>query len=323
MLSLLFDIKEFAEQVEAQMIELNENAIMEAYFCLGHTVQGLYRNLCNRQTTIQLRAEREASPGRHTAVRAAQLDFVEADTVRSDVLDRWFPEFEELKTGQNLKHAARRGTREYSTKESLKGAGWRAPRPNFAGAVKILTRGLARSGRQRTGSLLGAGRGADEMGGRVARSLRPRGIARDVTEKQLEFLGEEMQKGPKDGGVHESDTKIAREQSLSQCRSPGPTSGETGRRRGSRAGESRRHRWLASRRCNGLGRPAHVTGARVLPCMDDFLVLCDSEAEALRVREMVTRMLRRLGIERNENKGVWEPMQLPEHLGLEVDTANG
>ncbi|KAK3238445.1 hypothetical protein CYMTET_51541 [Cymbomonas tetramitiformis] len=204
MLSLLFDIKEFAEQVEAQMIELNENAIMEAYFCLGHTVQGLYRNLCNRQTTIQLRAEREASPGRHTAVRAAQLDFVEADTVRSDVLDRWFPEFEELKTGQNLKHAARRGTREYSTKESLKGAG---------------------CGRQRTGSLLGAGRGADEMGGRVARSLRPRGIARDVTEKQLEFLGEEMQKGPKDGGVHESDTKIAREQSLSQCRSPGPTSG--------------------------------------------------------------------------------------------------
>eukprot|EP00854_Cymbomonas_tetramitiformis_P012371 gene12371-biopygen12725 len=57
--------------------------------------------------------------------------------------------------------------------------------------------------------------------------------------------------------------------------------------------------------------------------MDDFLVLHVSGAEALRVREMVTKTLDRLGIDRYKKKGVWEPAELVEHSGLAVDTANG
>eukprot|EP00854_Cymbomonas_tetramitiformis_P014074 gene14073-biopygen14497 len=35
---------------------------------------------------------------------------------------------------------------------------------------------------------------------------------------------------------------------------------------------------------------------------------------------MVTKTLHCLGIEQNKKKGVWEPTQLVEHLGLEVNT---
>eukprot|EP00854_Cymbomonas_tetramitiformis_P014072 gene14072-biopygen14495 len=43
----------------------------------------------------------------------------------------------------------------------------------------------------------------------------------------------------------------------------------------------RRHCWVVSRRRGGLRRPAHLTGARMLPYMDDNLVLRVSKAEAL------------------------------------------
>eukprot|EP00854_Cymbomonas_tetramitiformis_P004729 gene4728-biopygen4665 len=47
------------------------------------------------------------------------------------------------------------------------------------------------------------------------------------------------------------------------------------------------------------------------------------KAQALRVRETLTNTLHRLGMERNEKKGVWEPTPLVEHLGLEVGTKDG
>ncbi|KAK3268593.1 hypothetical protein CYMTET_22912 [Cymbomonas tetramitiformis] len=61
-------------------------------------------------------------------------------------------------------------------------------------------------------------------------------------------------------------------------------------------------------------------GARVLPDMDEFLVLLSSRIEALRARELASRVLVRLGLERNEKKGQWEPTQLVERLGLEMHT---
>eukprot|EP00854_Cymbomonas_tetramitiformis_P019896 gene19895-biopygen20516 len=86
---------------------------------------------------------------------------------------------------------------------------------------------------------------------------------------------------------------------------------------------SRWQRWLVRRRHGRLGKQACLTRARVVPYMEDFLALCVSKAKALHVREMVTKMVHHLGVERNEKKGVWEPTQLVEHLGLEADTKSG
>ncbi len=57
--------------------------------------------------------------------------------------------------------------------------------------------------------------------------------------------------------------------------------------------------------------------------MDDFLVLVDSQREGFLRREKVQRVLHRLGLRRNEKKGQWDPVQVVEHLGLEVDLKLG
>ncbi|KAK3263348.1 hypothetical protein CYMTET_27845 [Cymbomonas tetramitiformis] len=62
---------------------------------------------------------------------------------------------------------------------------------------------------------------------------------------------------------------------------------------------------------------------RVLPYMDDFLVLVDSFEDGLMQRERVRRVLNRLGLQRNEKKGQWDPVQVIAHLGLEVDLKHG
>ncbi|KAK3252441.1 hypothetical protein CYMTET_38263 [Cymbomonas tetramitiformis] len=89
------------------------------------------------------------------------------------------------------------------------------------------------------------------------------------------------------------------------------------------SGSKVRRRWAARRRAVGCGREEHHQGARVLPYMDDFLLLLSSRIEALRARELTSRVLVRLGLSRNEKKGQWEPTQLVEHLGLEVDLKAG
>jgi hypothetical protein len=66
-----------------------------------------------------------------------------------------------------------------------------------------------------------------------------------------------------------------------------------------------------------------VRGMRVLPYVDDFLCLAATRAEALRCRDRVVYVLRRLGLTRHPEKGFWDPTQRLEHLGLEVDTAQG
>ncbi|KAK3266316.1 hypothetical protein CYMTET_25054 [Cymbomonas tetramitiformis] len=85
-----------------------------------------------------------------------------------------------------------------------------------------------------------------------------------------------------------------------------------------RNGSKAYKRWAACTRLEDAGEKSTS-----LPYMDDFLVLTSSKVEALRARELASRVLTRLGIGRNEKKGQWEPTQLVEHLGLEVDLAAG
>lgn len=65
------------------------------------------------------------------------------------------------------------------------------------------------------------------------------------------------------------------------------------------------------------------TGLRVLPYMDDFLILCSTEKEALEAREYVSAILDLLGLSRNEKKGFRAPTQQLEHLGMGVNTLDG
>ncbi|KAK3256187.1 hypothetical protein CYMTET_34663 [Cymbomonas tetramitiformis] len=81
-------------------------------------------------------------------------------------------------------------------------------------------------------------------------------------------------------------------------------------------------RYEERRRAGGVHRDLRRRGARVLTYMDDFLILASTEEEAFVQRERVQRVLARLGFSRNK-KGQWEPGQLIEHLGLEVDLKEG
>ena len=54
--------------------------------------------------------------------------------------------------------------------------------------------------------------------------------------------------------------------------------------------------------------------------MDDFLFFADKRDAALQLRDRVACLLDRLGLGRNPKKGHWEPTQICEHLGLQIDT---
>ncbi|KAK3284535.1 hypothetical protein CYMTET_7830 [Cymbomonas tetramitiformis] len=93
---------------------------------------------------------------------------------------------------------------------------------------------------------------------------------------------------------------------------------------GERDGSAVRQRWSVRRRAGGAGEDANRhSGMRELLYMDDFLVLVDTQREGFLRREKVQLVLHRLGLQRNEKKGHWEPTQVVEHLGLEVDLKLG
>ena len=94
-----------------------------------------------------------------------------------------------------------------------------------------------------------------------------------------------------------------------------PPSSEMRARPGGRGGNSRG--WTA------FSGPQFSWMVRVLPYMDDFLVLCRTKADARRARQRVQEVLSRLGLRRNPKKGHWDVTQKLEHLGLEVDTREG
>ena len=62
---------------------------------------------------------------------------------------------------------------------------------------------------------------------------------------------------------------------------------------------------------------------KVLPFMDDFLVVCKSYQEALRARARVEVLLEELGLARHPDKGQWEISQQIVHLGMCIDLKAG
>jgi hypothetical protein len=56
--------------------------------------------------------------------------------------------------------------------------------------------------------------------------------------------------------------------------------------------------------------------------MDDFLFMANSREAALLLRDHVEALLHRLGLHRNATKGLWEPIQVGDHLGLTIDLRN-
>jgi hypothetical protein len=64
-------------------------------------------------------------------------------------------------------------------------------------------------------------------------------------------------------------------------------------------------------------------GIRPLPYMDDYTFMAHSRETALLLRDRVDALLHRLGLQRNPEKGMWEPTQVGDHLGLMIDLRNG
>lgn len=65
------------------------------------------------------------------------------------------------------------------------------------------------------------------------------------------------------------------------------------------------------------------TGLRLLPYVDDFLLLGNSAHETRVAQTAVYRVLQQLGIRRHPTKGAQDPTHTLTHLGLEVDTHRG
>lgn len=64
-------------------------------------------------------------------------------------------------------------------------------------------------------------------------------------------------------------------------------------------------------------------GIKILPFVDDFLVVCSDKEQALQQRAFIEDLLQRLGLSRALDKAQWEPVQTLQHLGLIVDTRLG
>jgi hypothetical protein len=63
-------------------------------------------------------------------------------------------------------------------------------------------------------------------------------------------------------------------------------------------------------------------GTRLLPYMDDFMFMAHSREAARLLRDRVEALLHRLALQRSPQKGMWEPTQVGDHLGLTIDLRN-
>ena len=59
---------------------------------------------------------------------------------------------------------------------------------------------------------------------------------------------------------------------------------------------------------------------RVLPYLDDFLFITQSQTKAAALSEVIDQLLQSLGLQRNTSKGYWTPTQSLTHLGMQITT---
>ena len=76
-----------------------------------------------------------------------------------------------------------------------------------------------------------------------------------------------------------------------------------------------RRRWFRRRRCR--------TGARLLPFADDFALFESSREACEERRDQTFSLLTDLGLDIHPSKGYHSPVQVGEHLGLEIDFVHG
>eukprot|EP00854_Cymbomonas_tetramitiformis_P012020 gene12019-biopygen12353 len=77
-------------------------------------------------------------------------------------------------------------------------------------------------------------------------------------------------------------------------------------------------------RAGGAGHTrAGAHGARVLPYTNDFLLLASSTEKVYELRQRLVHVSKAWSLRRNEEKGVWELVELMEHLGLEAALKEG
>ena len=82
--------------------------------------------------------------------------------------------------------------------------------------------------------------------------------------------------------------------------------------------------WYFTKVMRVLVRKLRSSGLRVLPYLDDFLIMLGpSLSQALQIRTWVGQILDDLGLVRNAKKGVWEPTSRLQHLGLIIDFSKG
>ncbi|KAK3287031.1 hypothetical protein CYMTET_5441 [Cymbomonas tetramitiformis] len=265
-----------------------------------NTFKGVFALLSNQYTMIQLRASMESDATVHGGAEAlrAKLAFIEekayagTDKIVTDtVLTKWLKEFDNTKAkavmNMHAKASAKIST--FRDRQGGKGKGGAGSGSGSEGANSEVMEWISRGAKMRW----------------VDKAPQPfdHGVSlADATPQQLEWITAKIERGLRTGarcgalpsGWNDSPRIFVKVMKvLVEClRLP--------------------------RRAGGCGREEHQQGARVLPYMDDFLVLLGSRVEALRARELASRVLVRLGLERNEKKGHWEPTQLVEHLGLDL-----
>ncbi|KAK3248975.1 hypothetical protein CYMTET_41575 [Cymbomonas tetramitiformis] len=326
-----------------------------------NTKKGVYSLLCNRYTMLTLRASLDAEGGGTDAVRA-KLAFMEEKVnagtegvVGDSVMKKWLDEFDATKSRAMMTATAKQATQ--TARATIGGwsdsrighpgvgRGAQAPStPNtptgqeayYPGGSTLSQGSMARRGREQRDAAMDCSRGEDAVGVRPTTHVRSRYVAEgsDCGAAAMAFhregasvavrrvgtgtptkprisglLGEEARHEQVASGDGSAVAELLLREVAVQDGDPeeAAAAGERGR----------------LQREGRLCRGADQTGARVLPYMDDFLVIVKTQDEAYVQRDRVSRQLVRLGLFWNEKQGHWEPTQVAEHLGLEVDLKDG
>ncbi|KAK3239227.1 hypothetical protein CYMTET_50827 [Cymbomonas tetramitiformis] len=305
----------------------NREVLAERIFAAYNTVKGVFALLSNRYTMLQLGAGMESDATTQGGVDTlrAKLAFmkekVHAGTeglVTNSVLTKWLKKFDNTKAKAVMNtHAKASATT--STFRDRRGGGkgkgvgkGEGGRDSDKGGEGEEQKGSMASGwRQQRSATVDHAWSSHAMDHGAAKALRSWGVfgRRHLRAAGVDARGDGAVSTHGRLGTCTSSTACIAGISCAQARNQHV--------------EARDGLQATRRRVGGYGREEHQQGARVIPYMDDFLVITSSQLEAFRARELASRVLTRLGIGRNEKKGQWGATQLVEHHGLEVDLAAG